>query len=36
MFDQRPIEALVMLEEKEVGESGVYHAGVSSRKLDQV
>lgn len=36
MFDQRPIEALVVFEEEEVGEGGIYHVGVSPRKLDQL
>lgn len=36
VFDQRPVEALIMLEEKEVGKSSIYHVGVSPRQLDQI
>lgn len=36
MFDQRPVEALIVFEEEEVGESSVDHVGVSPRQLDQL
>lgn len=36
MFDQWPIEALVMFEEEEVGKGSVDHVGMSPRKLDEL
>jgi len=36
VFDQRPIEALVMFEEEEVGESCVDRVGLSPGELDQI
>lgn len=36
VFDQRPVEALIVFEEEEVGESSVDHVGVSPRQLDQL
>lgn len=36
MFDQRPIEALIMFEEEEVGKGSIYRVRVSPRKLDQL
>lgn len=36
MFDQRPVEALIMFEEEEVGKGSIYHVGVSPGKLDQL
>lgn len=36
MFDQRPVEALIMLEEEKVGKGSVYHVRMSPRKLDQL
>lgn len=36
MFDQWPIEALIMFEEEEVGKGSIYHVGVSPRKFDQL
>ncbi len=36
MFDQRPVEALIMLEEEEVGKGSIYHVRMSPGKLDQL
>lgn len=36
VFDQWPIEALVMFEEKEISKSSIYHIWVSPRELDQI
>lgn len=36
MFDQRPIQTLVMFEEEEVGEGSVHHVGMSPRELDHL
>lgn len=36
MFDQRPIETLVVFEEEEVGEGSVDHVGVCPGKLHQL
>lgn len=36
VLDQRPVEALVVLEEEEVGKGGVDHVGVRPRQLDQL
>lgn len=36
MFDERPVEALVVFEEEEISKGGVYDVRVSPRKLDQL
>lgn len=36
MFDQWSVEALVMLEEEEVGEGSIDHVGMSPGELDEL
>lgn len=36
MFDQRPVEALVVFEEKKVGKGSIYHVRMSPGEFDQL